>query len=36
MKIWHHWAFALLIGYVLGYYFKGLGDMTLGRLKPAA
>jgi uncharacterized membrane-anchored protein YhcB (DUF1043 family) len=33
MKIWHHWFIALLIGYAIGYYFRGLGNATLGRVK---
>lgn len=32
MKTWHHWAFALIIGYLLGYYFRGLGDATVGKV----
>lgn len=33
MKIWHHWSVALIIGYLLGYYFRGVGNATVGKLK---
>ena len=34
MRIWHHWVVALLIGYILGYYFPGIGKATVGRIIP--
>lgn len=32
MKTWQHWAVAVLLGYILGYYFRGLGSATFGKL----
>lgn len=34
MSKWHLF-FILIIGYVVGYYFRGLGNMTVGKLYPA-
>jgi len=32
-----HLLWIILIGYLLGYYFRGLGDVTVGKLyRPAA
>lgn len=31
MQMWHHCILWLVIGYLVGYYFRGLGDMTVGR-----
>lgn len=30
-----HLLWIILIGYLLGYYFRGLGDATVGKLYPA-
>jgi len=35
MQTWHHWVFALIIGYLIGYYFRGIGNATAGRLVPS-
>lgn len=35
MQTWHHWAMAIIIGYLLGYYFRGIGTATVGRFIPA-
>lgn len=32
MKTWQHWAAAVIIGYLLGYYFRGIGNMSVGKL----
>lgn len=31
-----HFVWVLAIGYVLGYYFKTPGNLTVGKLKPAS
>lgn len=36
MQTWHHWVFAIIIGYLLGYYFRQLGDATVAKIMPAA
>ena len=35
MKTWHHWIVALLLGYIAGYYFRNIGNMTIGRIAPS-
>jgi hypothetical protein len=35
LKTWHHWVLAVIVGYIIGYYFRGVGNMTLGKLMPA-
>lgn len=35
MKLWHHWFVALLLGYLLGYYFPQIAAMTVGKLLPS-
>lgn len=35
MKIWHSALFAFLVGALLIYYWRSLGDMTFGRIYPA-
>jgi hypothetical protein len=32
---WHYWLGAIVIGYILGYYFRGVGNMTVGKLYPS-
>ena len=32
MPAWMHVIVWLIVGYVLGYYFAGFGDMTIGKL----
>jgi len=36
MKTWHHWVLALVIGYLIGYYFRGVGNMTVAKLYPSS
>jgi len=36
MKLWHHWIFAVVLGYLIGYYFRSVGDMTVGKLYPSS
>lgn len=31
MKTWHHIIVWAIVGYLAGYYFRGLGNMTVGR-----
>jgi len=35
LKGWHL-ILVLLIGYTLGYYFRGLGNATLAKIKPSS
>jgi hypothetical protein len=35
MKTWHHWVFAVIVGYIIGYYFRAVGNQTLGRVMPS-
>lgn len=35
MKPWHHWVFAIIVGYIIGYYFRQVGNVTLGKLMPS-
>ena len=30
-----HWIWVLVLGYILGYYFRGVGNMTVGKLVPS-
>jgi len=32
MKTWHHIILWLFVGYLAGYYFRSVGDMTIGRI----
>jgi hypothetical protein len=34
VKTWHIIVLWLVIGYVLGFYFPTVGNMTIGRLYP--
>jgi hypothetical protein len=34
MQVWHHWVLAIVIGYLVGYYFRGLGDATVAKIVP--
>jgi Na+/H+-dicarboxylate symporter len=34
MQTWHHWVLAIIIGYLLGYYFRQLGDSTVAKIVP--
>lgn len=36
MKLWQHWFFALVLGYIIGYYFRSVGNMTVGKLKASS
>lgn len=31
----YHWLLLLVVGYLLGYYFRQVGNMTIGKLWPA-
>jgi len=33
MSRWH-WIWIILLGYLIGYYWRGLGNMTVARLIP--
>jgi len=35
-KMWWHCLWILLLGYLLGYYFRSAGNMTVGRLYPSS
>jgi hypothetical protein len=28
----HYWIIPILVGYLIGYYWRGLGNMTIGKL----
>jgi hypothetical protein len=32
VKIWHSALFAFFVGFLVAYYWRGLGDMTVGKL----
>lgn len=32
MSNWWHLIWILAIGYLIGYYFRGIGNMTVGKL----
>lgn len=34
--MWMHVLWILLAGYILGYYFRGLGNMSVGKLYPSS
>jgi hypothetical protein len=35
MSRWH-WIWIIVLGYLIGYYWRGLGNMTVGKLvKPS-
>ena len=31
-KMWIHAILLLVVGYAIGYYWRGLGNMTIGKL----
>jgi hypothetical protein len=31
MKFSWHFIWILIVGYLIGYYFRGIGDMSVGR-----
>lgn len=35
LQTWHHWVFAIVIGYLIGYYWRGLGDATVAKIMPS-
>jgi len=32
MKIWHCTILMLVLGYIIGYYWPSVGDMTVGKI----
>ncbi len=34
-KYWFHMVGLILVGYLIGYYWRGLGNMTIGKLTGA-
>jgi hypothetical protein len=32
---WYHCIWILLLGYLIGYYWRGLGNATVARLMPS-
>ena len=36
MNFHPHWIWVIIVGYLLGYYFRGLGNMTVGKLYPGS
>lgn len=36
MRPWMHFLWIILIGYVIGYYFRSVGNMTIGKLYPSS
>lgn len=35
MRIGWYWITAVIIGYLIGYYWRGLGNATVGKLMPS-
>ncbi len=35
MKFFHFCFWSLLLGYLIGYYWRGLGDMTVAKILPS-
>jgi hypothetical protein len=33
---WYHCIWVLVLGYIIGYYFRGLGNATVGKLYPSS
>lgn len=36
MKFFHFCFWSILLGYLLGYYFRGIGNMSVGKLFPSS
>ena len=36
MKPWMHFVWIVALGYLIGYYFRGVGNMTVGKLYPSS